>query len=243
MGVMPLPKFSTLYLHFDAKQVNMLTDSSPSIGELGRLHFTKVEVKQIEKERRYKEMGFQAVDISTLPIREFGRKATEPKIGIGENGQVGFNVLVQKAWEGINKVIILFDPDSNRLAFRAQKEGAALPKGIVEGKNLLTLNWGKDKKTGKLDGSLSLKSGSALMNQMKYKFKEAGNQSFPLKQDEKTGTFIWAIPAETPARKPVAPRKPRVKKGTVVAGPNGVNGAPAVISTKPPAEEDLLDIS
>lgn len=185
-------------------------------------------------------MAFQTVDVSALPVREFGRKATEPKLGVGENGQVAFNVLVQKAWTGINRVIILFDPEAKKLAFRPAKDGAALPKGVVEGKNLLALNWGKSKKDGKLDGSLSLKSGSALMTQMGYKFKDAGNQSFSLVHDAKSDTFIWQIPAETPAKRPVAPRKPRTPKVIAATAPNG---AVASANVAPPAEEELLDIS
>ena len=249
MGVMPLPHFKTLYLHFDAYKVNMIAeDSSPSIGELGRLHFTKAEVKSIEKEKRNKEMAFQAFDVSTLPVREFGRKATEPKMGIGENGQVVFNVLVQKAWEGINRVIILFDPESKKLAFHPAKDGAALPKGIVEGKNLLTLTWGrkttkdasgKTVKTEELDGTLSLKNGSALMEQLGYKYKEARNQSFVLSRDEKSNRMVFQIPATTPTPRPVKKRTSKVV-GTVATA-NGTNGA-IVEKVVPPAEEELLEL-
>jgi hypothetical protein len=248
MGVAPLPKLQTLYLCRVITQPDSL-----SIGELGRLHFTSSELRRIQKEEKekVKAMALGIIDISTLPVREFGRTATEPRISITEGGQFMFNVLIKKAWEvetvlgtkknekgeekpfvesrtGVEKLLVRFDPDTRMLAFNGMKKGQ-LPKGVKE-ESLLSLKISSD-------GEQISAPGAGILTQLKYEYAKAGNQNFEAKFDEKLKAYTMILPKETPAKKPVTPRKAK----PVVAA-NGANGA-IKTPVEAPAEEELLDLA
>lgn len=235
MSVMPLPHFQTVHLHNGARGV-MLDAESLSIGQLGRLHFDSHELLQIERFEKLKEkektkMAFQLIDLSTLPVREFGRRATEPRISITENGRFQYNKLVQTAWEDVTKAVIYWDPDGRRLAF----------KGLKETEQVKNVKQYMKVTKGAKDGSLS-SGGSGILADIKYDFAKAGNQSYEAKLDEKTKMYVITIPAETPIAKVKTPRKKKEVAGGVVTA-NGVNGAVVNAPVEAPAEEDLLEIS
>lgn len=247
MSVAPLPKFQTLYLCRVRTQPETL-----SIGELGRFHFTSSELRRIQKEEKEKEklMALGIIDISTLPVREFGRTATEPRISITESGQLMFNIFIKKGWEveceietkivegkkkpviksraGVEKLLVRFDPETRMLAFNGLKKGQ-LPKGVKE-ESLLSLKVSSD-------GEQISAPGAGILNQLDYKYSEAGNQNYEAKFDDKIKAYTMTLPKETPTRKPVTPRKAK----PVVAA-NGANGA-IKAPIAPPAEEDLLDLA
>lgn len=235
---MPLPKFSTLYLHFDSNKVN-LSKQCPSIGQLGRFWATRKEAERLERVEKFKEekkeMAFSLIDISTLPVREFGRRATEPRVVFSEVGRFNFNVLIQKQWEEIGKLLVQYDADNRLLAFKgfkAEDKPKAGGKEIPEAAFLKLVR-------GKKDGSMSA-SGAGILAKIGYDFQAAGNQSFEAKWDDKVKMYVVSVPKETPAKRPVQVRTKKLKIETkAVTAPNG---AVANI-VAPPAEEDLLDIS
>lgn len=174
-------------------------------------------------------MAFQIVDISTLPVREFGRKSTEPRVAFTEAGRFSFNKLIQKEWEGVEKLLVQWDADARMLGFKGYKagEGVKTKQGpLPENKYLKVVH-------GKKDGSLSA-SGAGILGQIGYDFAKAGNQSFEVKFDEKNKMFTVVVPAETPVARP---KQVRVKKAAKVAGTTA--SAPSA-PVAPPAEEDLL---
>lgn len=237
---MPIPRFQTLYLC----RVSMTTEK-PNLLELGRLHWTPKEVKEIEKleKEKEKQMAFEIINVAELPVREFGRHATEPRISITEGGQFAFNVLIMKAWgvaieftgekesykitkrEGVTRLLVRFDPDSRMLAFNGLLPGQ-LPKGVRE-ESLLALKVSKT-------GDQITAAGSGILQKLGYDFDKAGNQNYEAKFDEKGKYYAITLPATTPTKKPVQARKKKVVAAV------GTNGA---IKVEPPAEEELLDIS
>lgn len=232
MGVMPLPHFSTLYLHPDAYRVKLEQDS-PTVGQFGRLHFTASEIKRLErseKEKRTNQMAFGVINIAELPVREFGRRATEPRVSFSEGGQFQFNVLMQKAWKGVGKLLVQFDPEKNLLAFKGYKleDKVKTKTGEIPETSFMKVKWGKDKE-GNATGLLSA-SGAAVLAKIGYDFSAAGNQSFEAKFDEKNKLYIVEVPKETPARKPTVERKAKATK------------APATpeVKIEAPADEELL---
>ncbi len=233
---MPLPHFSTVYLHMD-RTVN---DDTLSIGQLGRLHFTRAEVLELDRKGK-REMAFKIVAVSDLPVREFGRKATEPRITISDMGRFSFNSLIKENWgETADKILIQFDDTTNKLAFRAFPASAKIKD--IKPNDFINLAKAKPDKNGKGGGDLSA-SGAPVLNSVKYDFKAAGNQSYPAVWEEKGKIFVMQLPKETPARKPVQTRKKRTTPvaGDVVAK-SGANGAASVVPPAAPAAEELLEL-
>lgn len=250
MGVMPLPKFQSLLLLNTSTKVK-LSKEGPSLIELGRLHWSpqelkKLEVDQIKKEKENK-MAFEIINVAELPVREFGRHATEPRISITEGGQFAFNVLIMKAWgvkiefegekesykvtkrEGVTRLLVRYDSETRMLAFNGLLAGQ-LPKGVKED-SLLPLKVSKT-------GDQITAPASGILQKLGYDFDAWGNQNYEAKFDEKGKYYAITLPAADvkPVRKVVAPRKKKVE-GAVTA--NAAKNIPVV----PPAEEDLLDIS
>lgn len=257
MSLMPLPKIQSLFLANTSSRIH-LGFECPTIAELGRFHFSSCEVSQIKKEE--KKMAFQVIDMSTLPVREFGRKATEPKISISEAGTFVFNALIKEAWgfdgkveskpsskkdakagdmeevyipsgNEVTKLLVRFDAESRMIAFNGFKNGA-IPKNVKEA-SLLAIRSSKD-------GSQIFAPGSGICNQVKYDFSKSGNQSFAAKWDEKNKFFLITLPEGSLTPKPKQVRAKKATTGMVAANgkPNG-----AAVNMAPPAEEDLLDLN
>lgn len=242
LGVMPVPKFQTLYV----QRVGI--SELPSIRELGRLHFTSGELTRLEQAQRQRErllglqekedkkrMAFELIDYSALPVREFGRSATEPKVSISEAGRIGFNVFINKSWEDVVKVLIRYDPETRMLLFNGCKEGQTFKN--IKPESLFKLAKSKERKDDKgitvADEGESISiGGAAMLGKIGYKYAEAGNQSFNSTWDEKLKGYVVVLPATTPTRKPVVARKKKVSAP--------VNGA--VAPPPPPAENDLIEI-
>jgi len=237
MSVMPLPHFRTLYLHNVGAGCKLSTEL-PSLAELGRLHFTKGEALRAEKE---KKMAFTLVDKETLPVAEFGRKATNPRIGVAGNGQITFNSLISKAWEGVDRLIVQYDAETNRVLFIGVKKGA---KTKIDDKKMFSVKAAniKDKETGKTTpGNMFTAASSFLKNVAKYDYTAAGNQIYDAELNEKTGGYIITLPRETPAPRPVKARKAKATVVATVESTQQVNGA---IKSAPvveaPAESELV---
>lgn len=177
-------------------------------------------------------MAFGIINIADLPVREFGRRATEPRVSFSEGGQFQFNVLIQKTWEGVGKLLVQFDAEKNLLAFRGYKldEKVKTKTGELPETSFLKVKWGKDK-DGVATGLLSA-SGAAILTKIGYNFGEAGNQNFEAKLDAKSGMYIVEVPKTTPARKPVQERKSKAKAPVAPVAP--------VKAPEAPSEEELM---
>ena len=240
-----LPKFQTLL--FATNTGINLQPEGPSIAELGRLHWSKSEVRKLKKEK-VKQMALEVIQISTLPVRDFGRHSTEPRITITEGGQFMFNAFIKSGWEivgkttgegkatktviesGIERMLVRWDSEARLLVFTGLKKGQ-VPKNVKEA-DLLPLKISKD-------GSQILAAGTSILRDLKFDFDKVGNQNFEAKFDERLKSYVMTLPpSETLTKKPVTPRKPKVAVAAV-----GANGAVApAAKVAPPAEEDLLDI-
>lgn len=233
---MPVPHFQTLYLHPDAYRVR-LQPVDISIGQLGRLHFTKSELAELAdtEKKRKREMAFNIVDRSALPVATRGREAaTAPKIGISGGGQMVMNGFINKAWTGVERIAILLDSDSGQCLLMGFKEGEKCAvKGFTD-KNYFVPTIGKpDEKTGKGGGDYKI-AASSFLKTAKYDYTTAGNQTFDAAWNEKFKGFIFTIPKVTPTAKPVVKRE---KKAVVV---NGVATAPVPVNVEAPKEEELI---
>lgn len=244
MSVAPLPKFQSLYLANTSARIRLTTET-PSIAEFGRFHFGTCDLRMLERAEKEKvrDMAFQIIDIATLPVREFGRHSTEPKITITENGQFQFNKFIQEKWGYVKdakaedrmvKLLVRFDPDSRTLAFNGFKASDKPKAGgkELDGKSLLPVRLSKD-------GTQISAAGTGILNQLKYEFSKAGSQSFEAKFDDKGKFYGMVLPAETPAMKP---KQVRVKKVKAATAPNGAVATSAPVNVTPPAEEELLDL-
>ncbi len=157
---------------------------------------------------------------TSLPEVRVGRSATEPRLGISENGRIILNAICSKALveQKVTRVALFFDPADKKVALLGFADGKSV-KGVEEA-DLFKIQ------IGKKDSQISLGAAGFLREVAKYDFAAAGSQSFPVSLDPKWG-YILTLPAETPKRKPVQTRK---AKGTPVAA------APPVA---PPAQEEL----
>ena len=236
MSIMPVPKFVTLYL-FPRVEGGKLQPDEITLHDLGRFHFTKSECRKIERE---KKMAFTLVDKETLPVAEFGRKATEPKIGVAGNGQVSFNRLISDTWLNVDRLIIQFDADSNRVAFIGVEKGKTL-KNVPDAK-MFKLGVGKAKE-GEAKKNAYTSLSSFLKNVAKYDYAYSGNQIFAAEFNEKMKAYIIALPKEGKLEpRPVKARTPKITK--VLTEEQAVNGvaktsAPPV-SVEVPSDAELV---
>lgn len=229
---MPIPHFRTLYVAMDRVKLDNRDDLS--IGELGRLYLTPGEITRIKlQEKREKKMAFGLVDKTTLPVTEFGRHATEPKVGVAGNGRMVFNKLINDAWneKKVNRLVIQFDPDSNRILFIGIPEGSKL-KNIPDDKMFPVSK-------AKSDSGLSIAASSFLKNVAKYDYSAAGNQSFVAEFDEKLKGYVVALPTTTPAPRPVKARTKKADKA-VAATVTGSTVKASEVKVEAPADDELV---
>lgn len=174
-------------------------------------------------------MAFKALDLSNIPVGVKGRaSATEPKIGISASGQIMPNSFVGKAWEGVDRVAVLFDDETRKFGLMGLKPDSKLPKGVTEA-STLKLAKGKDGK-----GSGSIAASGLLKSILEYDYAASGNQAFDTVFNEKLGAFIITVPKGSLTPKPTVPRKPKEVSSKTVAS--------AIVSKaiEPPADDELL---
>lgn len=247
MSVMPLPHHHSFWLHNTGQGVR-LQSGGPSIGELGRFHFQHNEIREFgrqEKEREKFKMAFELIKVSELPVTEVGRKATVPKIAVLENGRFAFNSFINNEWGSeISKLLIWGDKEGKKLQFQGFKESAAIknvnPKDFEK---LVRSKPDPKSKTGATDISCR---GQAILTALGYDYGKAGNQVYTVTKDDK-GRYLLTLPAETPARRAVKPRKKRAVNGAVNGSREHVTVGKSDVGTlhmpEAPAEEDLLEVN
>lgn len=209
MSVAPLPAYRIFHLHVDTSRVKFGSEI-PTLEELGRHHFTKDELKAINKRTKgHNDMAFKAIDTTTLPIAARGKvAATSPKFGISASGQIMPNGFVGKLWEGVERVVIAVDVEARKLGLIGLTADAKAPKGFE--KSIFKLAKGKDGK-----GSGSIAASGLLKVEFPYSYKENGNQIFDAEFNTKSNMYIITVP-EKMTPKPTVARKPRTAATPVV---------------------------
>lgn len=245
---MPLPHFQTLYL-LNPDIQSMLSTVPPSLTELGRLHLTPFEVRQIQKQEKkeLRQMAFGIVKKSELPVTQVGKQAsTTPAIGVANNGRIMLNGFINKAWAAtaVSKVAVLYDPETRKVAIIGLKAEAKI-KGIDEQDYFIPTVGKPAASTGKGGGDYSLAASGFFKD--KYDYKSAGNQTFVAKAEEimKMAAFTFILPSETPKPKPVVTRKKKDgANGTGVVGvtPAVVTQQELLLNGAAPADPDELVI-
>lgn len=212
MSLTILPAYRIFHLHVDTSRVR-LNQELPTLAELGRFHWARGELKQIEQKRikGQNNMAFKAIDTSTLPVAARGKvAATSPKFGISASGQIMPNGFVGKLWEGVTRVVIAVDVEARKLGLIGLTADAKAPKGFE--KSVFNLAKGRDGK-----GSGSIAASGLLKVEFPYSYKENGNQIFDAEFNAKSNMYIITVP-EKMTPKPTVARKPRTTSTTQVAG-------------------------
>lgn len=201
MSVTLLPAYRIFHLHVDTSRVR-LNQELPTLAELGRFHWARGELKQIEKDKRINNMAFKAIDTTTLPVAARGKvAATSPKFGISASGQIMPNGFIGKLWEGVERVVIAVDVEARKLGLIGLTADTKAPKGFE--KSIFKLAKGKDGK-----GSGSIAASGLLKVEFPYNYKENGNQIFDAEFNAKSNMYIITCP-QVMTPKPTVARKPR----------------------------------
>ena len=218
MSIYPRAVFSTLYV-----MRCRLAMEVPTVRELGRLHFTSAELNTLERvdKKRIRDMAFQIVKKSALPVVQAGRNVTEPRIGISENGRMIFNSVISKDWvaRGITKVALFFDADASKVAALGLPADGKF-KGMEEADFFIA-------KKGDKDNQYSVAASGFLRNG-NYDFAAWGSQAYDVTLNEKVG-FVFGLKTGTPVKKIKQERKAKAK--VVVVTP-----------VAPPSEDELMDL-
>lgn len=234
MSVTLLPAYRIFHLHVDTSRVR-LNQELPTLAELGRFHWARGELKQIEKRTKgHNDMAFKAIDTTTLPVAVRGKvAATSPKFGISASGQIMPNGFVGKLWEGVERVVIAVDVEARKLGLIGLTADAKAPKGFE--KSIFKLAKGKDGK-----GSGSIAASGLLKVEFPYSYKENGNQIFDAEFNAKSNMYIITVP-EKMTPKPTVARKPRTAAaGTPVAGSVASAKVNGQLTLEPATDDELL---
>lgn len=245
MSIAPLPKFSTL--HLSVGRVKLFT-VLPTIDELGRLHLTSAECREIQrKEKEDKKMAFSVVDKAKLPVVQMGRVApTSPSVVVTEAGAIVFNSFFTKMLSAgeVDRILLMRDDvtvvkhkqfgDCNSIAVVGIKKNT-VPKGVAP-ESLFTLSYANKKDAKGVvsvdDSQSSLRGIQAWLRDIGYDFKTSGTQRYEGNIADKPakGCLIFNLPKKAPAARPKQVREKKEK----VAGKE--SSAPVV----PVADEELV---
>lgn len=236
MSVSPLPKFSTLHLSVGRVILNR---ELPTIGELGRLHLTPSDMREIrDREKREKiDMAFTMVDKASLPVVSIGRVApTAPSVVVTEAGAIVFNSFYTKMLNEMeaDRVWVGRDAETGEVGIFGVKKGGNL-KGIAN-TSLFSLTYAK-KKDGTVDvAQSSLRGVQGWLRSVGYDFKLSGSQRYEGKIQDKPAknTLVFVLPKVAPAARPKQVRASKTEKVKAVAA----NGASAPVV--PVEDEELV---
>lgn len=179
-------------------------------------------------------MAFGIIKKSSLPVVSIGRSATEPKVGVAENGRLVLNSIISKAVGDIDRVLLGYDPDSNKVAVIGLVKGAALPKGYAaEDVFAVKTDAGGQKSIG----------ASGFLRSINYDYAKAGSHSYAAVLNEKMmkecKAYIIELPKVTPERRPVTPRKPKVVQvPAAIANGTAQGTLPGTVAA--PQDEELV---
>lgn len=235
MSVAPLPKFSTLHLSVGRVKLSTVL---PTIGELGRLHLTSAECREIQrKEKEDKKMAFSVVDKAKLPVVQIGRVApTSPSVVVTEAGAIVFNSFFTKMLSAgeVDRILLMRDGDTGDVAVVGIKKNI-VPKGVAP-EALFTLSYANKKDAKGVvsvdDSQSSLRGIQGWLRDVGYDFKTSGAQRYEGKIADKPakGCLIFKLPKVAPAARP---KQVREKKEKVASKESS---APVV----PVADEELV---
>lgn len=181
-------------------------------------------------------MPFKAFDIEALKTQfpASTRLVSKPSVAVMDNGRIQFSTMVSAALVGCKVISVGFEEETNKLAITGYPEA---PKGKES--KVLELILPKANKKGQVGKSIAF-SASMILKGVKYDYKKAGNQTFPVEKfDEGKHMIIFALPTTTPAMRPKTDRKKKAPKvtppaATTVTTNSGANGA----AVAPPVKGD-----
>lgn len=136
-------------------------------------------------------MAFQIVKASALPETSRGRRRSHtPKIAITAYGRMTANTFLSVQWAQVDRVLLRWDAEGNRIAIQGLDVDAELPKG-VKAADVLPVT--RDKK----NGVVSFGAGPFLDTMTDYKYLDAGHQSFTCEFIPAVG-YVFELPAVEP---------------------------------------------